>query len=163
MTILLILLAVVLVTLIFRVVIPLVKNNLNRAQECYEVSGKIEIDNELGLVCYNILTKKLGVTVHYGSEVSSKLKGVAIEVKTEDGSSNTFKIENQGGNPINVEDVSMYNDESLDLELPPEDNTERTYLIDVADIGIPKVVNLYPIVKSGKICDKAEGEIIKSC
>lgn len=159
-TVLLIMLALVLIAVVFAFVIPFVKNTLQKNQGCYELLGKVSIDNSMGLTCYSTSTKKLNVGIHFG-EVGDNAKGVAIEVLLDDGSSKSYKIE-QGST---LDGVAMYSASgagSTILALPG-DNEERTYTFDLTGLGKPGIVNAYAIAKSGKVCEEKTTINIQSC
>ncbi len=160
-SILLILLAIALISIIFAVVIPMVRNNLNKSKECYELTGKISFDNSLGLICYDRTNKKLDVTVHYGDAMEEKIKGFVISVMS-NGSSKAFRIDS-----ASVEDVFMYGgigifgNASLTF---PGNNEEKTYSMNMSKYSEPQIIELYAVAKSGNLCEgKLNTMLIERC
>ena len=139
-SVLLILLVVIATMLIFAFVIPFVKKQISSG-DCLDVAGKVEISS--GYTCYN--GSAMQVQVHV-LNIRSLIEGVSIELGG--ASTNNFKITNDA----TISGVSMCNG-SQTLEVPPADNTERTYVI-TADK--PNVVRIYPILKGGKVCDASD-------
>ena len=148
-SVLLILLVVVATMIIFAFVIPFVKEKLSSG-DCLAVAGKIEISS--GYTCYNGTAMQVQIHV---LEIKSLIDGFSIELGG--ASTNNFKILN---NTL-ATGVNMCNGITT-LEVPPSDNTERTYVIKAATK--PNIVRVYPILKGGKICDASDVAIeISDC
>lgn len=139
-SVLLILLVVVATMLIFAFVMPFVKERLSSG-DCLDVTGKIEISS--GYTCYN--GTAMQVQVHI-LEIKDLIDGFSIELGG--ASTNNFKILND----TFVTGVNMCNS-ALKMEVPPADNTERTYVITA---NKPNVIRVYPILKGGKACDASD-------
>lgn len=139
-SVLLILLVVVATMLIFAFVLPFVKERLSSG-DCLDVTGKIEISS--GYTCYN--GTAMQVQVHI-LEIRNLIDGFSIELGG--ASTNNYKILN---NTV-VTKVKMCNGIQT-LEVPPSDNTERTYVINGTK---PNVIRIYPILKGGKTCDASD-------
>jgi len=139
-SVLLILLVIAATVLIFAFVIPFVKEKLGSG-DCLDVTGKIEISS--GYTCYN--GTAMQVQVHI-LEVRNLIDGFSIELGG--ASTNNYKILN---NTL-VTKVNMCNS-APKMELPPADNTERTYVIRDTK---PNIIRVYPILKGGKICDASD-------
>lgn len=151
-SVLLILLVVIGIMIIFAFVIPFVKNKLNSG-DCLDVAGKIEISS--GYTCYN--GTGMQVQVHV-LEIRDLIEGVSIEL----GGAATDNYEIKNGTTF--ANVRMCNQAGggLPLEIPPNDNTERTYVIAAANE--PNVIRVYPILKGGKICDASDtATVIEGC
>ena len=150
-SVLLILLVIVATMIIFGFVVPFVKDKLNSGN-CLDVTGKIEISS--GYTCYNN-TGGMQVQIHV-LEISNLIEGVSIELGG--ASTNNYKIKNG----TTITGVRMCNQPEGSLELPPNDNTERTYVIAAANA--PNVIRVYPILKGGKICDASDtATVIEGC
>lgn len=139
-SVLLILLVIVTAMLVFAFVVPFVKERLSSG-DCLDVTGKIEVSS--GYTCYNGSAMQIQVHV---LEIRNLIEGISIELGG--ASTNNFKILNN----TNITGVNMC-DGSKILEVPPADNTERTYVI-TADK--PNVIRVYPILKGGKTCDASD-------
>ncbi len=142
-SVLLILLVVAAIVLIFAFVIPFIKDRLNSG-DCLDVTGKVEIST--GYTCYNDETsgnEVMQVQINVGN-VKDLIEGFSIELGG--ASTNNYEIKNN----IKVTDVIMCGGSNDILELPPNDNTERTYVISSSEK--PNIVRVYPILKGGKVC-----------
>jgi len=143
-SVLLILLVIVAAMLIFSFVIPFVKGLLRL--DCSDVAGKVEISS--GYTCYDDAKNITLVQVHV-LEIRKLIDGVAIELGG--ASTDNFKITNGTSFPGAV---SMCNGNTI-LEIPPSDNTERTYVIN--STSRPNVIRVYPILKGdSKVCDVSD-------
>ena len=139
-SVLLILLVIVAAMLIFAFVVPFVKKQISSG-DCLDVAGKVEISS--AYTCYN--GTAMQVQVHI-LNIRSLIDGISIELGG--ASTNNFKIINDA----TISGVSMCNG-SQTLEVPPADNTERTYVITADE---PNVVRVYPILKGGKACEASD-------
>jgi flagellin-like protein len=140
-SVLLILLVIVAAMLIFAFVVPFVKEKLSSG-DCLSVAGKIEVSS--GYTCYN--GTAMQVQVHI-LDIRSLIDGFSIELGG--ASTNNYKILNN----TNVSGVKMCTSTGK-LEVPPSDNTERTYVIN--SVSEPNVIRVYPILKGGKTCDASD-------
>ncbi len=145
-SVLLILLVIIGTMLIFAFVVPFVKEKLSSG-DCLNVAGKIEISS--GYTCYNDdpTNKKMQVQVHI-LNIRSLIDGFSIEL----GGASTDNYRIDSTTLSGITGVSMCNG-STTLEIPPADNTERTYVITAAK---PDVVRVYPILKGGKACEASD-------
>lgn len=139
-SVLLILLVIVAAMILFSFAIPFVKEKLSSG-DCLDVAGKIEISS--GYTCYNGTVMQVQIHV---LEIRDLIKGVSIELGG--ASTNNFKIINA----TTITGVSLCNG-SQRLEVPPADNTERTYVITSPR---PNIIRVYPILKGGKICEASD-------
>jgi hypothetical protein len=139
-SVLLIMLVVIVAMLIFAFVVPFVKDKLSSGN-CLDVAGKIEVSS--GYTCYN--ESVMQVQIHV-LDVRSLIDGFSIELGG--ASTNNYKILND----TLITDVRMCNS-ATNTEVPPSDNTERTYVITSAK---PNVIRVYPILKGGKTCDASD-------
>ena len=139
-SVLLILLVIVAAMLIFAFVVPFVKNKLNSG-DCLDVAGKVEISS--AYTCYNGTAMQVQIHV---LNVRDLIEAVSIELGG--ASTNSYKINSSA----EISGVSMCNGSST-LEMPPSDNTERTYVITSAK---PNIIRVYPILKGGKACEASD-------
>ncbi len=147
-SVLLILLVVIAAMLILAFVIPFVREKL-ASGDCLDVAGKVEISS--GYTCYNGTAMQIQVHV---LEIRDLIDGFSIELGG--ASTNNFKIIND----TIISGVSMC-DGSQTPEVPPADNTERTYVIIANE---PNVIRVYPILKGGKTCGASDTiTIIEGC
>jgi|SRR3989344_3427167 len=142
-SVLLILLVVVAVMIIFAFVVPFVKDKISSG-DCLDVAGKIEISS--GWTCHNGTVMLVQVHV---LNVKELIDGFSIELGG--ASTDNYKIKNN----TYVAGARMCNVASgTNVTLPPNDNTERTYVI--TSTTKPDVVRIYPILKGGKACEASD-------
>jgi len=139
-TVLLILLVIATVVIVMGFVIPFVKDKL-ASGACLDVAGKIEISS--GYTCYDVGDSEMQVQIGI-EDIRELIDGFTIELGG--ASSESFRIENN----TQVTDVNMFNGNPI-LELPPKDNTGRTYVISNI-FDEPDFIEVYPILKGGKVC-----------
>ncbi len=146
-TVLLILLVIAATVIIFGFVIPFVKDKL-ASGDCLDVAGKVEINS--GYTCYD--ETAMQVQIHI-ADIRDLIDGFSIELGG--AATDNFKIENG----TTITNVYMYGDNSGEIvELPPKDNTERTYVIENVDTK-PDLIRVYPILKGGKVCGISDSVI----
>ena len=143
-TILLILIAIAALGILYSFIYPLIRDRLQKAQECSESKEEFKIE-ESNYTCYSEISGKkvVGVTIKRGTN-KLPLKGLSIIISGID--SQLFNIED--GETLTGVKMS---DGSQTLELP-KDGERRTYLIET-DLGIVDHVSVAPITESDYRCD----------
>jgi len=150
-SVLLILLVIAAMVLIFSFVIPFVKEKLSSGN-CLDVAGKIEISP--GYTCYNNVSNEMQVQIQI-LDIRDLVDGFSIELGG--ASTNNYKILND----TTTNGVRMCNLAAGNLELPPQDNAQRTYVIATSK---PNLVRVYPILKGGKACEASDSFVeIEDC
>jgi FlaG/FlaF family flagellin (archaellin) len=146
-TVLLIAIAVVAVSVVSLVVIPMIKDNLERVK-CSDFMSSVSIvDDEYTF--YNESSGKASIHISRGSDAG--IGGIAISISAQ-GSSKNFKIFDS----INIDNVFMQ-DGSSELNIPDK-GEERTYIF--SDIDANKA-SVAPII--GKTaCDFIDSTPLKS-
>lgn len=153
-TILLILLVIVAITIITAFAIPFVRNQLSKS-DCLEVSGKVEIADNLQYTCYNSSNQKMLVQIKIG-DIADKINGFSIEIGG--ASTENFEITNEYVKPSGR--VSMYDGGGVEI---PGNNAERTYIISNI-LEKPQIVKVYSILENGESCDSSDSlTLVENC
>jgi len=139
-TVLLIALTLVLIALVFKSVIPFVKNNLNNSGNCYKVLNKVSLNNDW--TCYNSSSKEMQFSIDLKD---TDLEGVLISVDF-DKYSDTFTIKNK---PSEITNVSYLGFTSGNVSLPSKEGA-KTYVLRGVDVK-PQDIQIATIF-NGKTC-----------
>ncbi len=136
-TVLMILITISSVGIIIQAVMPIIKNNLEIANQCDSI--KLSINTEEGYSVYDPATNTLSISVSRGAEETG-LAGIQIKLISSNGTSKVIEIK-EGGNYSFIDSTQM-----------PEINSEKVYLINVEELNISEIekVSVAPIIKVGK-------------
>jgi len=152
--ILLILVVMAVTVIVISVIVPFVRDKLSSG-DCFDVAGTDKVDISSGYTCYDDDDDEMQVQIRVGA-VRDLIEGFSIEV----GGASTESYEIKEG--IMLTNVRMYGG-FIQLEIPPKDNTERTYVIESV-VAKPAVVKVYPILIGGRICPASDSVItIDNC
>ena len=154
-TVLLILLVVATAVIIFSFVISFVKDKLSSGG-CIDIVNKIQIVDDGLYTCYNndAGVENVSVKVRIG-DIRILIEGFKIEID----SVNSKTIEIKEGSTATG--VYAYDDSSNTYVSPlklPGDNGAITYQIKHSEK--PNSVNIYPILKGGKVCDSGSNPVL---
>jgi flagellin-like protein len=149
-SVLLILVVITSIVIVTNFVVPFVKKQLS-GSDCFDVADKIEVTSSDRYTCYNENTGTVSVQIHLG-DISDKISGFSIVLGG--ASTKNYKISNGTA----TSGVVMYRGGAgLNLEVPGK-NEERTYNF-TGITSKPDKINVYPILKDGRICDSATGGV----
>jgi len=141
-SVLLILLVLVLSVIIISFVVPFVENQLSGG-DCLSAFGNVEIVNGNKYTCYS--GNEMSVQVRINED--ENIAGFSIVF----GGASTKAYEIKVGTTNS--EIKMFGGVYNELLEIPGENEERTYVFKSDDI--PEIVNLFPILKDGRICDSA--------
>jgi hypothetical protein len=162
-TVLVIMITVVAVGVVVKFVIPLISDNLEEGTECVDFSEYFYFEEEFGYNCYtpikdddnNVAHKLYGVSV--GAETGNKnlqsqINGFLISF-IDGGDSKAINIEDGGETNNDDGGVRMLDKEVGTFNLPGIGEV-RTYVYNTT--GTVSSVEIYPILKNGRICDRSD-------
>ena len=138
-TILLILISISAIVVIISFVMPLINDQLSES-DCFEVLDEVTIVNSPVYTCYTSGKMNVRIAINENKD----LDGFVI-VLGDDITSESYEIRE---GVTSVSGVEMYDGNAV-IEVPGKKG-ERTYGITRA--SSPNFVDVYPILKSGKIC-----------
>ena len=144
---LIILLVMATVAIIIGVVLPFVREKLSSG-DCFDVVGADSLEISSGYTCYNDGTDEMHIKISVGS-VRDLIEGFSIEL----GGASTDSYVLING--TTVTDVQMHGIPGSAIELPPNDNTERTYTIKNVN-SKPEVIKVYPTLVGGRVCSASD-------
>jgi len=152
-TVLLILLTIGAVGIIAGIVIPFVKDGLTKSTACLEYRDFFQFADEFAYNCYQPgnegVLHAVSVRAQASSDVSAEVKGFEL-VFLKSGASKKVGVVN--GTDVSSELYMLDNSESkLVVPLPGE---MLTFIYSSA--GAYAGVEIYPVLGSGKVCDKSD-------
>lgn len=150
-TVLLILISITAVMIVIGFVVPFIKKQLS-GTDCLEVSGKIEIKNNLKYTCYDLENNQMRVQVHMG-DVGNVTKGFQLSIDVE-GSTKAFEITKDSDT---IENLNMYGstiENPIELRIPQRGG-EVTYVISNVN-SKPDSITAYPILNNDKMCEASD-------
>ncbi|HUS48694.1 MAG TPA: hypothetical protein VMZ91_00875 [Candidatus Paceibacterota bacterium] len=153
-TVLLILVSVTAIVIISGVIIPFVRNSLTESKECFETAGQLTINTNSGYTCYYEDDEKItaNITIKRGS-AEIDLERFKISVSA-GGIGKSFDIKS------GETGVSMLGG---GLEIP-DAGEERTYSITTGlNLAEGVYAEVYPVMKSGKLCDSTDTAELEEC
>lgn len=139
-TVLMILITIAIAAVVSVTVVPMVRNNLQSGQICYNAVSQLEIANE-GYTCYNASASNVSVQIHRLAK-DFDLAGAQVLVST-GGNTKTFRVDTTNLGP----------------------NERATYEVGPVT-GTPEQVQIAPIVSVGnseKTCDVSATLALKDC
>lgn len=150
-TVLIIMITVVSAAVIAKFIVPFVRDGLSSSTECVRYDSYFSFDDALKYNCY------------YGQEYNISIKAIGTEdsenrvigfnlVLYSDGSSKALSVKN--GDPISQ--IKMFNSTMTSIVIPSPGET-RTY--HYTDGTFYTKGDIYPILKSGKICERRNDQI----
>lgn len=140
----LILLVVVAVGIVSKIVIPMIKKNLNSAGSCLDAIGNVQFNSQY--TCYNQISRNVSASI----EVKKiEIKGFVINVYG-GGNAESHKI--QEGK---IDEISNSN-----IKIPKE-NEARVYEIPIG-INNPETITISPMVGE-ETCEKSDQLILSKC
>ena len=152
-SVLLILIVMVSAVIIMSFVVPFVRNQLSGA-DCLDVSGKMQITNNLQYTCYNVSSGKMHLQVHY-EDLENITKGFQITIESGGSSSSHSIIDGETTTNITMLD-------GIAILEQPGKNEERTYDISVS--SKPESISIYPVLLNKKTCDLSDSLIsVNNC
>lgn len=148
-TVLLIMITIAAVALIAGIIIPFVKNQMEKGKSCFEATDQLSIVQGK-YTCYN--SESTSIMISRNSNPDFSLKTIIISLTKDDGSAEVYKI----SNGIITPGVKMYNGTSA-LEIPKSGGAE-TYVFNVKS----SYVSIAPLL-SNEISCKESSENIEPC
>jgi hypothetical protein len=146
---LLIALVLAITAIVWGVVQNLVRDELGDAGSCFGNFGKIEINN--AFTCYNESNKEFQFSISVG-EID--ISGLLVSI-TGDGNTKGLRIEEDGLQEAYLKPYQ--GNYSVQITIP-EENSGKTYVIDMAGAGIsgdPSALEIAPII-GGTKCEVAD-------
>ena len=143
-TVLIIMLTVGAVAMIFEFVIPFVKNNLEKAEVCNNIRGKITLGERTCLNSTNTM-----IQIELGG--SNDVKGFLVSLSVIGGDSRLFEIRDGA----DLEGVSMYN--GAGTVSIPGNGESKTYVFNMSSDH----VSIAPIFEKKINCDKISESIVR--
>lgn len=159
-TVLLIIISITAVVVISTIVIPFVRDSLTNSKECFEVLDQITIDTET--MCGSSMC-----TCYYNQSADDLVVNVSIKRGPKEADLDRFKISVSGQGTSSIFDIKTGEpgvrmlDGSTTIQIP-EAGGMRTYSLNKTLRGVSHV-EVYPVLKSGNVCDLADKAEIESC
>jgi len=156
-TILLVLLTFSTVVIIAKFIIPLVTRNLNSGSECFSFSDYFYFEKEFGYNCYQDIDGAWLTAVSVGAtaaedEDSSQVAGFQLGF-TKEGDSIGIEVKEGYAVSDDVGGIRMLDRSMTKIEIPKSGEV-RTYVY--KSNLLYSNVNVYPVLKSGRVCDKTD-------
>lgn len=165
-TILIILLTVVAFVIIGGFVVPFVKNSLNQSTSCFSYKEYYKFDDSFSLNCLKISGGEnlyaFSIRKSSDKKLESGSNELDIVLRNANGEIETAKIKDGGTSSKNIGGVSFVNSASTTLKTPNSGGI-ISYLYK-GSINNHISAELYPVLKSGRICREEKEEItVGSC
>ena len=160
-TVLIVLITIAAASILFTTIVPFVKNSLSSSTECLPYKTYIQFEKQSGYTCYdaNNLT---GFTVRVSapSDGSDALErfDVAFSANL---SLRRASVVDQADVNNGIEGVRML-DKTVSKISVAKIGEVQTYVYNAGAIR-PAKIEVYPILKSGKICEKSDEVSLTSC
>ncbi len=163
---LIVLITITAVAFIANLIIPFVSNNLKTSSECVNVRGYFSFDDSQGYDCYDS-SGLYGFSIKGGSSnvpdsgANISVIGFAAVLSKPDGSTSTLRVINGNLSSGAVGGVRMLNSSIANIYIPGN-NEVQTYVYN-AGATMYTQMDIYPIIASGKICDKSATATFLQC
>lgn len=156
-TILLVLLTFSAVVIVAKFIVPLITKNLDSGSECFSFPDYFYFEKEFGYNCYQSRDGVWLTAVSVGAatveeEDSSQIIGFQLGF-TKEGDSIGVEVK-EGQAVSNGEGGIRMLDNSMTTIEVPKSGEVRTYIY--SSSLLYSNVNVYPILKSGRVCDKTD-------
>ena len=158
-TALLVLITIAAAVIILRFAVPFVKNTLNDGSECFNYRDYFVFEENYGLNCYIITNSpyEADFYINIGAKttnpkIESKVAGFKLLLKAGDNLQPVEVLD--GAQAANNEGAIRMYDASETVISIPKGGESRSYIYNGPAINyIYKNVEIYPILKSGKLCE----------
>ena len=149
-TVLIILITVAAVTIVWAAIIPMISNQLESGTVCLDAVTQLQLV-DAGYTCVNVTGEEVSFQIKHGAR-SFDLEDVQILISSS-GNTDSFRL--------------LESDSEAEL---PKANEERTFTIDVSEMGAAVAdidgIQIAPIVSVGnteKICDSSSSMVLREC
>lgn len=153
-TVLLVLITITAVGILSAVIIPMIRDKLDKSAECMKIEEKISIVSD-EYTCTNSVKTLLKVDRKFGDE--SKIIKLVFSISSGDKSKN-FQVENDKPTALDSE-LKMYANSETKLVIPAPGES-KTYNISFANATSVKVT---PVMEGNIICDDISERINNFC
>jgi len=162
-TVMLILVTITAAGIIYSVVMPMIKGNIESTQKCNGIG--MEVMQEEGYTCYDAVAKEVKIEVNRAGDSGDELSGIQLLVY---GEGRTLSRTIRANDTIYPDIKEYYRADYLSNLSLPAKNEARTYVISIATSGMASVesVNAIPIIKISnkeKICSAGSRTPISAC
>lgn len=147
---------------------PFVTENLNKSSECLSYQTYVEFEEEVNGNNYNCWQDAgagdyfVGATIKTGAGLSDEqmdeLKGFTLVFMSDTSSENVELYEGRAYKNKILGDVWLYKEQVFRLLEPRE---TLTYVYNSKDK--PSKIEVYPLLKSGRVCEKADEITVLKC
>jgi len=172
-TVFIVMMTVAAASIIYAIVIPFVKNNLVKSSECVPYSDYYKFDTSFGFNCYQ---RKPSGDIIYGVSVKANtannlpenVAGFALRFMTKEGIAKRVNVKEGGNASTEGGKVWLLNESANPkginpiLQIPKRGEI-KPYAYNSTESGIFGSVEIYPILKSERICEKTDSVNIVEC
>lgn len=153
-TILLVLMTITAIAILAAILVPFVRNTLNKSTECVSFRDSLKFDEPSDFNCYASNKNAVSVKLNQDQPILPAFKLIFISK----GMSEGILINNTSS----IATVSMMSDSILTSSLQvPEPGEIRTYVYS-ANQDFEKV-GIYPVLNSGRICEASDSVDLTLC
>ncbi len=156
-TVLIIMITISALAILAGFLVPFVKNSLTKGTECTDYNEYYIFDESFNYNCYNISTGDniylISVKKSSDRDLENNSDELRIVFKLKNGEQKTLPIKN-GGNSSNLLGSILLPGEN-NLRVPRAGGT-LTYVYNGSSSEIYESIEVYPVLKSGRICEQKD-------
>lgn len=178
-TILIVLLTLAAAALLAQFLVPYIKDSLTKSTECVDYRSYFQFKEKIGVKSFNCYISNGNTKTKYGASISAigndsslSIKGFDLVLIKGDGSTKPIRVIKDAIGSTGVGGITTYDPNSnseppvclSNIRIPSAGET-LTYIYNPSDAAAENYIEMevYPILKSDKVCERSDKIELKNC